>query len=119
MAKVDSDGEECKKTTRCEVCYASNSDESDEECDEINLTEWLTVSRGCCKCWKTCCRACIGICYSCANNGDYCHAYCKDCKPFAKVDCKYHRWQVCEKHVKDECGECHANRNYCLKYGFS
>jgi hypothetical protein len=32
------------------------------------------------------------------------------------IQCKYHRWSVCNKHPDKKCGACYANHNYHQKH---
>jgi hypothetical protein len=99
----------------CNIC-GTELDEDEQKETDIMLAEWLTISRDCRKCRRTGCRECMGTCYTCANEGDFDGEYCKDCVQFDYVDCRYHTWLLCKKHKDDECGECRANRNYCLRH---
>lgn len=93
----------------CRTCVLSGT---------IQLEEWLDVSNHCSKCAKLLCYDCVLGCYTCANYGADFVTYCEKCAPedLEYIQCKYHRWSVCNKHPDKKCGTCYANRNYHQKH---
>ena len=102
----------------CDIC-GSQYDE-DNECETtLVLREWLEINDACKICKKRGCINCLNVCHSCCNEGDLNDdmGICINCSQTYKLKqiCEYHDWFVCDQHINEDCGECHANRNYCKK----
>lgn len=101
----------------CNICNSEHYEEDWQDNSILCLEEWLTIMTQCVKCGKNGCIECLLVCYTCCNYADMnepiaiCNKCC-DSSKFKKIDCRYHSWIVCHKHSDEDCGECHANKNY-------
>ena len=113
--------EGCEEGHTCACCQEALCDTCGVPNDCIHKEQWLSnISNECNKCKRIVCGGCMQVCYECANNCEVCESslVCQKCIPksLSNCDCGYHNWSYCEKYKNPPaCGECHANRNYCLK----
>ena len=64
---------------------------------------------------KNGCHHCLTTCYTCNTAGENSPTICVNCFDKGNLTdalCKYHTWNVCEKHKDEKCGICPANKNY-------